>query len=150
MERQDRATKKTLRALMVVGGILLLALIGAIVYFFVIEPGTIKPTEEENTKTCGCYMIDPAVTSDCGDPKRAFLFNLNTVSSDETCNAQCDINEIADNLLNSSTPRESYKTCSIRSILDTRCETMILKDHDGKIITGKIINQCPGSTAGCT
>lgn len=138
MERQDRATKKTLRALMVVGGILLLALIGAIVYFFVIEPGTIKPTEEENTKTCGCYMIDPAVISDCGDPKRAFLFNLNTVSSDETCNAQCDINEIADNLLNSSTPRESYKTCSIRSILDTRCETMILKDQDGKIITGKI------------
>lgn len=138
MERQDRATKKTLRALMIVGGVLLLALIAAIVYFFVIEPGSGPDTKVEDTKTCGCYMIDPAVTSDCGDPKRAFLFNLNTVSSDQTCNAQCDINEVADNLLNSSTPRESYKTCSMRSISDIRCEIMILKDQDGKIITGKI------------
>ena len=137
MERQDRGTKKTLRALMVVGGILLLALIGAIVYFFLIEPGT-TPEEEDESKTCGCYMIDPAVTNDCGDPKRAFLFNLNTVSYDETCNAQCDINEVADNLLNSSTPRESFKSCPVRSIPDTRCESMILKDQDGKIITGRI------------
>lgn len=137
MERQDRSTKKTLRALMVVGGFLLLVLVGAIVYFFIIQPATTEPKEEDN-KTCGCYMIDPAVTADCGDPKRAFLFNLNTVSSEETCSAQCDINEIADNLLNSSTAKESFKTCSVRSISDTRCESMILKDQDGKIITGKI------------
>ncbi len=137
MDRQDKGTKKTLRALIVVGAILLLTLIGAVIYFFLIEKsGT--PSEEEQSKSCGCYIIDPNVSSECGDPKRAFLFNLNTVSSEETCNAQCDINEVADNLLNSSTPRESYKICTIRSISDTRCENMILKDQDGKIITGRI------------
>jgi len=138
MERQQRETKKTLRALMVVGGILLLALIAAIVYFLIIEPSMTDTEKQEDTKTCGCYIIDPAVTNECGDPKRAFLFNLNTVSLDQTCNAQCDINEVADNLLNSSTPRESFKVCTVRSISDTRCESMILKDQDGKIITGRV------------
>jgi len=83
-------------------------------------------------------MIDPSVVNECGDPKRAFLFNLNTVSSDQACSAKCDINDIEDNLLNSTTPKDSYKSCTVRSISDTRCENMILKDQDGKLITGRI------------
>ena len=136
MDRQNRNTKKATKALIVVGAILVLALIGAVIYFY-----TIKDNGEDDDfseVTCGCYLIDPAVVNDCGDPKRAFMFNLNTVSSDKTCNASCDIDDVADNLLNSTTPKESFKSCTVRSISDTRCENMILKDQDGKIITGRI------------
>ncbi len=136
MDRQNRNTKKATKALIAIGVILILALAGAIIYFY-----TIKDQVDENKLsdvTCGCYLIDPAVVNDCGDPKRAFLFNLNTVSSDKTCNASCDINDVAENLLNSTTPKESFKSCTVRSISDTRCENMILKDQEGRIITGKI------------
>lgn len=137
MDRQDRTTKKTLKALIVVGAILVLSLIAAIVYFYLIKgPG--EEEEELDNITCGCYMIDPNVVNECGDPKRAFLFNLNTVSSDKTCSAICDINDVADNLLNSTTPKDEYKSCTVKSISDTRCENMILKDQNEKIITGRI------------
>lgn len=137
MDRQDRTTKKTLKALIIVGAILLFSLIAAIVYFYLIKgPG--EKEEELNNITCGCYMIDPNVVNECGDPKRAFLFNLNTVSSDKTCSAICDINDVADNLLNSTTPKDAFKSCTVKSISDTRCENMILKDQNEKIITGRI------------
>lgn len=139
MDRQNRKTKKTLRALIVFGAILLLALIGAIVYFYIIQPAGESGEDDLSKITCGCYIIDPNIVSECGDPKRAFVFNLNTVSSDQTCKASCDINDLADNLLNSSTPKESYKSCTVRSISDTRCENMILRDQDDKIITGRIV-----------
>jgi len=82
MDRQNRNTKKATKALIVVGVILLLALVAAVIYFY-----TIKDREDDEDDfsevTCGCYLIDPAVVNDCGDPKRAFVFNLNTVSSDK-------------------------------------------------------------------
>jgi hypothetical protein len=137
MDRQNRKTKNTLKALIVIGGILILALIGALVYFY-LQPDREEGEDELSKITCGCYMIDPNVVNECGDPRRAFLFNLNTVSSDKTCKATCDINDLADNLLNSSTPNDSYKVCTMRSISDTRCENMILRDQDEKIITGRI------------
>lgn len=136
MDRQNRNTKKATKALIAIGVILILALAGAIIYFYTIKDQTDE--DEFANITCGCYLIDPAVVNDCGDPKRAFLFNLNTVSSDKTCNASCDINDVADNLLNSTTPKESFKSCTVRSLSDTRCENMILKDQDGRIITGRI------------
>ncbi len=136
MDRQNRNTKKATKALIAIGAILILALAGAIVYFYTIKDQVDE--DEFDDVTCGCYLIDPAVVNDCGDPKRAFLFNLNTVSSDKTCNASCDINDVADNLLNSTTAKESFKSCTVRSISDTRCENMILKDQDGRIITGRI------------
>ena len=137
MDRQNRNTKKATKALIAIGVILILALAGAIVYFYTIKDQVDE--DEFSDVTCGCYLIDPVVVNDCGDPKRAFLFNLNTVSSDKTCNASCDINDVADNLLNSSTPKEAFKSCTVRSISDTRCENMILKDQDGRIITGRIL-----------
>jgi len=138
MDRQNRKTKNTLRALIIIGAILLLALIGAIVYFYIIQPAG-EDDDDLSKITCGCYIIDPNIVSECGDPKRAFVFNLNTVSTDKTCKASCDINDLADNLLNSSTPKESYKSCTVRSISDTRCENMILRDQDDKIITGRVV-----------
>jgi len=137
MERQNRKTKKTLRALIIVGGILLLALVGAIVYFYLLE-GDDDGRDNLEEITCGCYMIDPNIVSECGDPKRAFIFNLNTVSADKNCQATCDINDLSDNLLNSTTPKESYKSCTVRSISDTRCENMIIRDQNDKIVTGQI------------
>ncbi len=138
MEPTDRKTKTTLKSLMVLGAVLIVILIVVLVYFFVIKKN--EPTVEEplSKMTCGCYIIDPAVVNECGDPKRAFVFNLNTVSIDQVCSAKCDINDIADNLLNSTTSKDSFKVCTVRSISDTRCENIILKDQDGKIITGKV------------
>lgn len=137
MDEQQKNRKKILKALLIFGGLLLVVLIGAVIYFYAI--GEIGDNEEPQTNiACGCYMIDPTVINDCGDPKRAFLFNINKVASDQTCTAQCDTNQISENLLNSTTPKESYKSCSIKSISDTRCENMILKDGNDKIITGKI------------
>ena len=136
MDKQNRNTKKAINALIAVGVILLFALIAAIIYFYALKDD--QTGEELSNITCGCYIIDPAVVNDCGDPKRTFLFNLNTVSSDQVCSAKCDINDVADNLLNSTTPKEQFKTCTVRNVSDTRCENMILKDQNDKIITGKI------------
>ena len=138
MEPTDRKTKTTLKNLMIIGAILIVVLIVVLVYFFVIKKDETETTQPITQMTCGCYIIDPAVVNDCGDPKRAFIFNLNTVSADQVCSAKCDINDIADNLLNSTTPKESLKTCTVRSISDTRCENLILRDQDEKIITGRV------------
>lgn len=137
MDQQQKNRKDILKVLLVFGGILLLVLLAGVIYFYTI--GEIGDNDKDSTSiACGCYMIDPAVINDCGDPKRAFLFNINRVDSDQTCSAQCDTNQITENLLNSTTPKDSYKSCTVRSISDTRCENMLLKDGNDKIITGKI------------
>ncbi len=138
MTTTDRKTKKTLRSLIIVGAFLIVALIVSLIYFFVIKGPSGGDDDDLSKITCGCYIIDPEIVNECGDPKRAFIFNLNTVSSDQVCNAKCDTNDIADNFLNTTTPKESLKVCTVRSISDTRCENMILKDQDGKVITGRI------------
>jgi len=136
MSNPLKSRKKILRVLLIIGGVLLVGLVGAVIYFYTLKgPG-------DNTQTtqvaCGCYVIDPNVIKDCGDPKRAFIFNINRVTSDQNCSAVCDLNQISENLLNSTTPKESYKSCTVKSLSDTRCENMQIKDQDGKIITGKI------------
>ncbi len=138
MATADRKTKNTLKSLIIVGALLLVALVVLLVYFFVIRKDEESGGEDLSKITCGCYMIDPLSVAECGDERRAFLFNLNTVSSEQVCNANCDVNDLDENLLNTSTPKSSIKVCSVRSLSDTRCEIMILKDQTGKIITGKI------------
>lgn len=137
MATQRRSTKKALRVLIFVGVFLILALIGAIVYFYMI--GDITPGEEEREQiTCGCYMIDPAVVNDCGDPKKAMFFTTKTVSADQTCSAACNTDLLSEYVIKSSTTTDRYKSCTVRSISDSRCQNMILTDQDGKLITGKI------------
>ncbi len=138
METQDRKTKNTIKTLTIVGIVLILALIAAIVYFFVLKEDDGGEEENLSKKTCGCYLIDHAVINACGDPSRGFSFNLNTVDIDQMCQAKCDGNEIDDNLLNTTTPKDTFESCHLNNINDTRCETMILKDQNDKIITGKI------------
>ena len=98
METQDRKTKNTIKILTIVGIVLILALIAAIVYFFVLKDDDRGEEEDLSKKTCGCYLIDHAVINACGDPRRGFSFNLNTVNVDQMCQAKCDGNEIDDNL----------------------------------------------------
>lgn len=138
METQDRKTKNTIKILTIVGIVLILALIAAIVYFFVLKDDDGGEEEDLSKKTCGCYLIDHAVINACGDPRRGFSFNLNTVNVDQMCQAKCDGNEIDYNLLNTTTPKDTFESCPLSNISDTRCETMILKDQNDKIITGKI------------
>ncbi len=138
METQDRKTKSTIKTLTIIGIILILALIGSIVYFFVLKDKEGEDGPDLSKISCGCYLIDPAVVNGCGNPSRGFSFNLNTVSSDQVCSAKCDGNEIDNNLLNTTTPKDSFESCPVKSISDTRCENMILKDQNEKIITGRI------------
>jgi hypothetical protein len=136
MDSQQKKQKNLLKILLIFGGILVVGLIAAVIYFYTI--GDTDQQEQTTQIACGCYMIDPAVINDCGDPKRAFLFNINKVQSDQTCSAVCDTNQISENILNSTTAQDAYKSCTVKSIADTRCENMLLKDGNGKIITGRI------------
>ena len=137
MSTQRRNTKKALKALLFVGAILVVALIGAVIYFYMLED-TIREDERSNQVTCGCYMIDPAVINDCGDPKKAILFNTKSVVSDQVCNVTCNTDLLSEYVLKSSTAVERYKSCNVRSISDARCQSMILTDQEGRLITGKI------------
>ncbi len=137
MSTQRRNTKRALKALLFVGAILIVALIGAVIYFYMLGD-TIRQDERSNQITCGCYIIDPAVVNDCGDPKKAILFDTKTVSSDQVCNVTCNTDLLSEYVLKSPTAVERYKSCNVRSISDARCQSMILTDQDGKLITGKI------------
>lgn len=134
---RSRNTKRVLRVLLFVGGFLILALIAAVIYFYTI--GEFEQEDDTKTQfTCGCYLIDPDVVNDCGDPKKAISFTIKSVPSDQPCSVQCDTSILSQYVLKSSTPEDRYKSCSVRSIADARCQNMILTDQDGKLITGKI------------
>lgn len=141
MEQQRRATnnksKKTVRILLIITGILGLILIAVAVYFYTIGDSS-KDNAPTTTTTCGCYFIDPATISECGDPRRAFKFNLNTTPSDQTCKAQCSTSELSANLLNSTTDTDLYQICQLNNMTDVRCNSMTIKDSAGKIITGTV------------
>ncbi|MGI5897981.1 MAG: hypothetical protein ACOX6Q_02370 [Candidatus Dojkabacteria bacterium] len=141
MEQTRRVTtvkkpKKIVTILLIFIGILGIALIGVAIYFYLIKEGVDDKKIDE--KTCGCYFIDPAVVSECGDPRRAFIFNIAKTPYGETCKASCVPSSINTNLLNSDTQQNLYKSCSLDNIQDTRCNEMTIKDKDGKIVTGKI------------
>ncbi len=137
MGTQSRNTKRALRVLLIVGGILIVALIAAVIYFYAIAD-SVKDEQQKDQITCGCYIIDPAVVNDCGDPKKAFLFNSKSVASDQACTVACNTQLLSEYVIKSSTSTDRFKSCNIRSISDARCQDMILTDQDGKLITGKI------------
>ena len=131
-------SKKIVRILLIVTGILGIALIAVAIYFYTIDDSSRQTNSTETT--CGCYYIDPAVISECGDPKRAFQFNTTTTSTDDTCQAQCSTNELTPNLLNSTTEQDLYQICRVSNLTDVRCNEMTIKDKDGKIVTGAVAN----------
>ena len=131
-----KKTSKTVKILLIITGILGLALIAVAIYFYSIAD-TSKDDEIKQT-TCGCYYIDPSVVSECGDPKRGFLFETVTVPSTQTCKAACSTSKLSTNILNSTTEQDLYQICQLPSIQDMRCTEMIVKDATGKIVTGKV------------
>ncbi len=131
-----KKTSKTVKILLIVTGILGLALIAVAIYFYSIAD-TSKDDEIKQT-TCGCYYIDPSVVSECGDPRRGFLFETVTVPSTQTCKAVCSTSKLSVNILNSVTEQDLYQICQLQSIQDTRCTEMVVKDSAGKIVTGTV------------
>lgn len=133
-----KKSKKVTTILLIVVGVLGIALLGVAWYF-----STIGDKEDDSaqatTKTCACYFLDPEVLSECGDPKRGFQFVTKTVSGDGTvCTATCSNADLLVSQLNSDTKQDDYLTCPISTITDTRCAEMVIKDADGKVVTGNI------------
>lgn len=130
-------SKKVQTVLLVITGILGLALIGVAIYFYTIKD-TNTNTDNTSNVTCGCYYIDPAVSTECGDPRRAFQFEIATNTSTETCKAACATSKISINNLNSSTQQDLYQICQLQTISDSKCNAMTITDKNGKIVTGKV------------
>jgi uncharacterized repeat protein (TIGR01451 family) len=128
--------KKSTTLLIIIAAILGIGLIISAVYFYTLD----EPEDEQviTDTTCGCYYIDPEVVSECGDTRRGFSFELNTVPSNQTCTAPCSVDKLSTNLLNSTTQQDLYQVCPIQVIQDSRCTEMTIKDSAGKIVTGKI------------
>jgi uncharacterized repeat protein (TIGR01451 family) len=128
--------KKSTTLLIILAVLLGIALIATAVYFYTL--GETTETETTTEVTCACYVIDPNVISECGDPRRGFLFELSTVPADQTCRANCSTADLSTNLLNSSTEQDQYQICHLQVVQDSRCNEMTIKDSAGKIVTGKI------------
>jgi uncharacterized repeat protein (TIGR01451 family) len=128
--------KKSTTLLIILAVLLGIALIATAVYFYTM--GDTSETETLTETTCACYYIDPEVISECGDPRRGFLFELLTVPSDQTCKASCSTDNLSTNLLNSSTEQELYQICHLQVVQDSRCNEMTITDSSGKIVTGKL------------
>ena len=133
----QKKSKKVQTVLLVITGILGLALIGVAIYFYTIKD-TNTNTDNSSNVTCGCYYIDPAVSTECGDPRRAFQFEVATNTSTETCKAACATSKISINNLNSSTQQDLYQICQLQTISDSKCNAMTITDKNGKIVTGKV------------
>ena len=136
MDHQKKKSKTVIKILFVVLAILVLALIGAIVYFSL--TGDFFRGEEETTITCGCYYIDPQVTNTCGDTKRAFKFNT-AKGTLEDCSASCSTSDLSTNMLYSTTPQDSYLTCKTKNVPSTQCLAMEIITANNLIVTGKIL-----------
>ncbi|HRY22168.1 MAG TPA: hypothetical protein P5311_00140 [Candidatus Dojkabacteria bacterium] len=128
--------KKSTTLLIVIAAILGIGLIISAVYFYTLEEPEGEQTLTETT--CACYYIDPKVVSECGDPRRGFSFELNTVPSNQNCSTPCSIDNLSTNLLNSTTKQDLYQICTLPVVQDSRCSEMTIKDSAGKIVTGKI------------
>lgn len=141
MEEGIRVTqvksKKLQTVLLVITGILGLTLIGTAIYFYTIKDTSSNITDDKAI-TCGCYYIDPAISTECGDPRRAFMFELSTGSSTETCKTTCSTNNLSTNDLNSNTEQDLYQICQLQTISDASCKSMTIKDQNGKIVTGEV------------
>lgn len=135
MSTQKKNSKNVIKILFVFLAISVLALIGAILYFYLI--GDIFQPEQEETITCGCYYIDPQVVDTCADTKRAFKFNTSQGTSDD-CSASCPVSDLSTNMLYSTTPQDSYLSCPVKNISSTQCSAMQITTEDGLTVTGKI------------
>jgi len=130
-----KKSNKVVKTLLIIAGILGVLLIIIALYFYKIKPTTQKETIGE--KKCVCYFIDPAVTAECGDPRKGFGFTQSTVKSNEACPA-CSTSSIDIEKLYTTTKQELFVSCQLQNVLDYRCRLMTVTNSDGKIVTGQI------------
>lgn len=130
-----KKSNKLVTTLLIIAGILGLILILAAIYFYKIKPATEKKTVGD--KTCTCYIIDPVVTSECGDPRKGFSFTQSTVKENVPC-PPCSTSSIDITKLNSPTEQESFLSCQLQNLGDKSCKLMTITDSEGKIVTGQI------------
>lgn len=135
MNQQKKKSKTVIKILFVVLAILVLALVGAIIYFSL--TGDFFKEEGEETITCGCYYIDPQVVNDCGETKRAFKFNT-AKGTLKDCSASCPLSDLSTNMLYSTTPQDSYKVCKTKIVPTTQCMAMEVTTANGLLVTGRI------------
>ena len=130
-------TRKTTRILLIISGIFGLLIIGAAVYFY-----TTLDTGTDNTETtetyCGCYYLDPEVSSTCSDTRQGFNFSLFSSSGSSSCKTECDVTSLNTSYLNSATAQKDYKICIVEQVADERCTSMSILNQDGQIVTGKV------------
>lgn len=141
MEEVTRVTttkksNKLVTTLLIIAGVLGLVLIGAAVYFYMIKPSTENP--EDESKTCACYYVDPAVTTECGDPRKGFLFKQVTTKGNASCQSACQTSSLPIDEIDSNTKQELFLTCSLPNIQDIRCSEMTIKNKAGKYVVGNI------------
>ena len=131
-----KKSNKVVKILLIIAGVLGLILILVAIYFYGIKPATEKEVIAD--KTCTCYLIDPAVTTDeCQDPRKGFNFTQTTVKGDEAC-PKCSTSKVDTSQLNTATDPKLFVSCPLQNLQDLRCKLMTITDKDGKIITGQI------------
>lgn len=130
-----KKSNKTVTTLLIIAGILGFILILAAVYFYMIKPAT--QTETVGDKTCTCYIIDPAVVAECGNPSRGFNYTQKTVKENEAC-PTCTTSGLDTTNLASETPQEDFVACQLQNVQDSRCKLMTITNSEGKIITGRV------------
>ncbi len=131
-----KKSNKLVKTLLIVAGVLGLILILVAIYFYAIKPATEREIVAD--KTCTCYLIDPAVTTDeCQDPRKGFNFTQTTVKGNEAC-PKCTTSKVDTTQLNTATDPKLFVSCPLQNAQDLRCKLMTITDKDGKIITGQI------------
>lgn len=132
-----KKSNKLVNVLLIIAGILGLALIALAVYFYMIKPSTNSPIDTQ-ARTCACYYVDPANTTECGDPRKGFLFKEVPTKGTGSCQSSCLTSDLSMSTLNSSTKQELFLSCSLQNIQDTRCTEMTIKNKEGMIVTGNV------------
>lgn len=132
---KPRKTKKLVKVLLVIAGILCLALIGAAIYFYAI--GDFSGSSTAETKTCACYYVDPAIDDAC-DTRRAVVFKTATTDDLENCPAVCSTQDLSVYQFNTDTSVDLFQSCKVRLLSDARCNSMIIKNQDDEVVTGRI------------
>lgn len=130
--------KKITTILLVVVGILGLILISVAVYFYITSKDK-KTQQPKKEILCGCYYLDTQNGArECTDPRRGFMFQTAKITEGETCKTSCPLSSLSLNQLNSKTEQNKYKSCQLPTISNASCSEMVVKDREGKIVTGTI------------
>ena len=137
MAIDKRKSRKATKILLIISGIFGLLIIAGAIYLSTLQE--VSPTDTSAGQSyCGCYYLDPEITSDCGDTRQGFNFSIFNYTDETTCDTDCDITSLDTTYLNSETEQSDYLICLVQTISDERCNTITILNQDGQIVTGKV------------